>query len=142
MYVKSAILILTTIVTSRCAIAQSDSAMVFTVSKLVNDTSLIYTFAEKMPEYPGGDAELMRYIRSTIQYPQMEKDNHISGKVIIRFVIEKDGTVSNTTVTKSASPGIDREVMRVLKTLRFTPAIQQSKPVRVYYNLPMYIDFK
>lgn len=122
--------------------AQSDSTVVFSVSKASSDTSLIFTFAEKMPEYPGGDAELMRYIRSTMQYPQMEKDNHISGKVIIRFVIEKDGTVSNTTVVKSASPGIDREVMRVLKTMRFSPAMQQGKPVRVYYNLPMYVDIK
>lgn len=122
--------------------AQSDSTVKFSISKPSGDTSLIYTFAEKMPEYPGGDAELMKYIRSSMKYPQMEKDNHISGKVVIRFVVEADGTVRNTMVVKSASPSIDKEVMRVLKTLRFAPAVQQGKPVRVYYNLPIYIDFK
>ncbi len=100
----------------------------------------IYTFVEEMPKYIGEDGALIKFIKDNLRYPQMEKDNHIQGKVLVRFVIEPDGAIIEAKVVKRVSMGLDKEAMRIAKLLKFTPGKQQGKPVRVYYNLP--IEFK
>ena len=113
----------------------------FTVAKqTAKDTTakLVYTFVEQNPEFMGGDAELIKYIQKNLQYPQMERDNNIQGKVLLRFVILEDGTPSDIKIIRPVSPGLDKEAIRLVKNLpKFVPGRQQGKPVRVYFNLPI-----
>jgi len=98
----------------------------------------IFTIVEQPAEFPGGDGELMKFLQKNIQYPQMERDNDISGKVLLRFVVMEDGSVADVTVLRGTSPGLDKEAVRVVKTLpKFKPGRQQGKAVRVYFNLPV-----
>lgn len=120
--------------------AQTDTTAdaTFTVEKPVTE-ALVFTFVEQNPEYPGGDGELIKFISKNLRYPQMEKDNKIQGKVLVRFVVMEDGSVNDVTVMRSVSPGLDKEAVRVVKLLKgFTPGKQQGKPVRVYFNFPVY----
>ena len=98
----------------------------------------VFTFVEQNPEFPGGDRELIRFLQNTISYPQYERDRGIDGKVLTRFVVMEDGTVGDINVIKSVSPGLDKEAVRVISMFpRFKPGMQQGKPVRVYFNLPV-----
>jgi protein TonB len=98
----------------------------------------VFQFVEQMPEFPGGDVELMKFIQKNVQYPQMERDNDIQGRVILKFVVMEDGGVSDVSVARSVSPGLDKEAVRVVKMLpKFKPGKQQGKAVRVYYSLPV-----
>lgn len=98
----------------------------------------VFTFVEQMPEFPGGDAELIKFLQKNIVYPQMERDNDIQGKVLIRFVVGEDGSVSDVSVVRGVSSGLDKEAQRVVKMLpKFKPGKQQGKAVKVYYNLPV-----
>lgn len=102
------------------------------------DSAGVYTFVEQNPEFPGGDRELIKLTTPTLNYPQMERDNHIEGTVLVRFVITEDGTITNPTVTKRVSPGLDKEALRIVKNLpRFVPGRQNGKPVKTYFNLPV-----
>lgn len=105
------------------------------------DSAGVYTFVEHMPEFPGGDDELMKFIKNKLRYPKMELDNHIEGKVIVRFVIDEEGSVQNPIVTQKVSLGLDKEALRIVRSLpKFIPGKQQGKPVKTYYNVP--ITFK
>jgi periplasmic protein TonB len=102
------------------------------------DTNKLYTFVEKNPEFPGGDKMMIDLIQSKIQYPQMEKDNHIEGKVFVSFVIDTNGAVSDVKVTKKLSPGLDKEAVRVVKQLPdFIPGYHRGKPARVQLMVPV-----
>ncbi len=100
---------------------------------------------EKMPAFPGGDDALLAYISNHIQYPQQALDNNIQGKVIVAFVIGKDGHVSDVSVKKGIKNdlGLNAEAMRVVKTLpAFAPGMQNGKPVRVTYTVPITFRIK
>lgn len=98
----------------------------------------VFTFVEQNPEFPGGDGELIKFLQKNISYPQMERDNDIQGKVLLRFVVMEDGSVADVNVMRGVSPGLDKEAVRVVKMLpKFKPGRQQGKPVRVYFNLPV-----
>ncbi len=100
--------------------------------------SKVFTFVEQMPEFPGGEAALVKFLQQNIQYPQMERDNDIQGRVFMRFVVMEDGRVDSVKVMRPISPGLDKEATRVLKLMpNFIPGKQQGKPVRVYYTLPI-----
>lgn len=109
-----------------------------TSSNSNSDPAKVYTFVEQNPEFPGGDAELIHFLSQNITYPQMERDNDIQGKVLLRFVVMEDGSVDSVMVVRSVSPGLDKEAVRVVKLLpKFKPGKQQGKPVKVYFNLPI-----
>jgi protein TonB len=97
-----------------------------------------FTFVDVMPQFQGGDAALIKFLQQNIKYPAMERDNDIQGRVIVRFVIDEEGNVTDVETTRPVSPGLDREAQRVVKMLpKFTPGTQQGKAVKVYYNLPI-----
>ena len=97
----------------------------------------IYTQVEKMPEYPGGEVELLTFIARNLKYPPIE-DCGIQDKVIIRFVVEKTGEVSNVEVLKSLTKYCDIESVRVIKMLpKFIPGEHNGKKVAVYYKIPI-----
>jgi TonB family protein len=104
-----------------------------------DDQTMYYTVIESMPQFPGGESALLSFIQKNLtKLPITQCYNGIPGKVICRFVVEKDGSVSNITVIRSLDPACDKEAVRVLKLLpKFTPGKQNGQAVRVYYTLPV-----
>ena len=99
----------------------------------------VYQIVEKMPQYPGGDEAMMKYVADNIKYPQEAKDKEIAGRVFVGFVIEKDGSVSNVKVVRGIGGGCDEEAARVIKSMpKWIPGMQKGKPVRVNYMIPIY----
>ena len=96
------------------------------------------TGLETNAHFPGGEKGLMDYIRQQVNYPTYEKSQNISGKLYIRFTVEGDGKVTNVTVIKNISPGIDHEGIRVIKMMPlWEPATKGNLPVRQWYNIPI-----
>jgi TonB family protein len=97
-----------------------------------------FVVVQKMPDYPGGDVELLNFIKNNIRYPEKAKADGIEGKVIIRFIINPDGGVEGLTVLKSINPLLDAEALRVVSMLKgFTPGTQAGKAVYVNYQVPV-----
>ena len=97
-----------------------------------------FQVVEDMPEFPGGEAALLKYLRDHIKYPRICQENSIQGRVIVSFVVEKDGSVSTPEVMKSVNPSLDKEAVRVISSLpKFKPGKQRGKPVRVKYTVPV-----
>ena len=98
----------------------------------------IYTTVDVMPEFPGGQATLMKWLASNVRYPQMAQENGISGRVIVKLVVEKDGSVSDVTVIRGVDKDLDREAMRVVRAMpKWQPGKNNGQAVRCYYNLPV-----
>jgi len=98
----------------------------------------IFTVVENDPEFPGGMEALYKYLRSNIKYPQLARDNNITGKVYVTFVVEKDGSIANPRVLKDIGGGCGAEAIRVVKAMpKWTPGKQRGKAVRVQFNLPV-----
>lgn len=103
----------------------------------------IVDFAEIMPEYPGGTAALMKYLASSIKYPTISQEIGSQGKVIVQFVVDKDGSISNPIVLKGVDPHIDKEALRVVMSMKkWNPGRQRGAPVRVKYTLPVHFQLK
>jgi len=121
--------------------AQTDTFAVAKPEAKEKTETPVFSLVEQPAEFPDGDVEFLKFIQRTIQYPQMERDNNIQGKVLLRFVILEDGSIENIVVARGVSPGLDKEAVRVVKLLpKFKPAKQRGKPVKVYFNLP--VSFK
>ena len=98
----------------------------------------IHDTAEQMPSYPGGSGGLMSFISSHLKYPLVAEENGIQGRVIVSFVVEKDGSISNVKIAKGVDPSLDREAMRVINSMpRWTPGKIKGQPVRVKYTVPV-----
>lgn len=98
----------------------------------------IFQVVEEMPSFPGGMGELMKFLGNNIKYPAVAQENGIQGRVIIQFVVEKDGSVANPVVVKGVDPALDKEALRVVKSMpNWTPGKQRGKAVRVKYTVPV-----
>lgn len=103
----------------------------------------IYRSVEQMPRFPGGEAALMKYINSHINYPTAAAMNKIEGNVIVQFVVKKDGSIGEVKVVRSVEKNLDREAVRVIKSLpKFTPGRQNGEAVNVWYTLPVPFKLK
>ena len=101
----------------------------------------IFRSVEQMPQFPGGDAALLKFLSSHINYPPMAAENNVQGKVILQFVVEKDGHIGEVVIARSVDKDLDKEATRVVKSLpKFTPGRQNGHPVSVWYTLP--VQFK
>jgi len=101
------------------------------------ESDVLVEAPEKMPEFPGGEKLMMTYIGRTVKYPEEAKENGIGGRVYLSFVVERDGSLSDIRVLRSAHPLLDREAIRVVKTMpKWTPGEQNGEPRRVKYTLP------
>lgn len=97
-----------------------------------------FTSVEQMPQYPGGDAELMRFIGGNLKYPTIAIENGIEGRVVIRFVVTVDGSISDVQIVKKLDPSCDKEAVRVVKMMpKWVPGKQNGRNVPVYYTLPV-----
>jgi periplasmic protein TonB len=98
----------------------------------------IFTFVEQMPEFPGGVQEMYKYLAKNIRYPAIARENNITGRVIVRFVVAEDGRVSNVEVVKGIGGGCDEEARRVIAGMPSWKAGKQNgRPVKVYYTMPV-----
>ena len=98
----------------------------------------VFRAVEQMPQFPGGDAELMKFLRDNIVYPAMAQENNVQGKVIVQFVVTKTGDIGEVKVVKSVDRDLDNEAIRVCKKLpKFIPGKQNGQPVNVWYTLPV-----
>ena len=98
----------------------------------------VFTVVEQMPSFPGGDAALMSYLANNIHYPTVAAKNGVQGRVVVGFVVERDGSITDVSVLRGVDPSLDREAMRVLKSMpRWTPGKQNGSAVRVKYQVPV-----
>lgn len=98
----------------------------------------IFEVVEQMPAFPGGDAALMKYLQENTHYPTIAAESGVQGRVVIGFVVEKDGSITDVTVIKSQDPSLDREATRVVKSMpRWIPGKQNGSAVRVKYQVPV-----
>ena len=101
----------------------------------------IFKSVEQMPQFPGGEAALMKFLASHINYPPMAAENNVQGRVVVQFVVAKTGKVGEVKVVRNVDKDLDREAIRVCQALpKFTPGRQNGRPVSVWYTLP--IQFK
>ena len=102
------------------------------------DEQEIFQVVEQDPEFPGGIEALMKYLQQNIKYPQLARENNITGRVYVTFVVEKDGSVTGVRVLRDIGGGCGQEAIRVVKSMpKWTPGKQRGKNVRVQYNLPV-----
>ena len=112
------------------------SFMTSTAQTKKND--MVFDVVEVMPQYPGGQIEMLKYIMENIKYPEQAMKEGIQGRVTVRFIVEKDGSISNVKPVLSVHPLLDKEAVRVVKSMpKWSPGKQNGKPVRVRFNVPV-----
>lgn len=101
-------------------------------------TNKVFDVVEVMPSFPGGNGALMSYLSSNVKYPVVAQENGVQGRVIVSFVVERDGSISDVKVVRSVDPSLDREAARVVKSMpKWNPGKQNGSAVRVKYNVPV-----
>ena len=101
-------------------------------------TEEIFMVVEEQPEYPGGQAAMMRFLSDNIRYPVIAQENGIQGRVICNFVVERDGSITDVQVVRGVDPSLDREAVRVIQQMpRWSPGKQRGQAVRVRFTLPV-----
>ena len=98
----------------------------------------VYTVVDKMPSFPGGEEAMLEYIAAHLEYPAASPGQGVQGLVMLRFVVEADGSVGKVQVLKKLDPNCDREAERVVRSLpKFTPGVQDGRAVAVWYTIPI-----
>ena len=112
------------------------SFMTSTAQTKKND--MVFDVVEVMPQFPGGQIAMLKYIMENIKYPEQAMKEGIQGRVAVRFIVEKDGSISDVKPILSVHPLLNKEAVRVVKSMpKWTPGKQNGKPVRVRFNLPV-----
>ena len=107
-------------------------------TKKADASNKVYEVVEQMPTFPGGDAALMKYLAENIKYPVSAQKAKEQGRVVVQFIVEKDGAVTSVKTVRSVTPALDAEAVRVIKAMpKWTPGRQGGQPVRVNYNVPV-----
>lgn len=98
----------------------------------------IFVAVEQQAEFPGGQAALMKWLSQNVRYPETAQQNDVQGRVIVKFVVEKDGSIGVATILKGVDKDLDREALRVVKKMpRWQPGKNNGVAVRSYFNLPV-----
>ncbi len=98
----------------------------------------VFDVVEQMPEFPGGQGALFEYLSKNIKYPVVAEENGIQGRVIVTFVVERDGSITDVKVVKSVDPSLDKEAQRVVRTMpKWIPGKQNGSAVRVKFTVPV-----
>lgn len=104
----------------------------------ITDDSDVFLSVEQSAEFPGGSAALMKYLSNNIKYPEAAKAKDIQGRVLVKFIIEEDGSITSPVIAKGVDPDLDSEAIRVVKRMpRWQPGKNGGQPVRSYYFLPI-----
>ena len=98
----------------------------------------IFQVVEEMPEFPGGMGECMKFLSKNIKYPTISQENGVQGRVIVQFVVNRDGSIVDPVVVRGVDPYLDKEALRVISTMpKWKPGKQRGKAVRVKYTVPV-----
>lgn len=115
---------------------ESDEAVEIEIEE--EDDEEFFMVVENMPEFPGGDLGLMKYIQKNVKYPAIAKEYNITGKVYVSFIVDKKGSVTNVKIVRGVDKNLDAEAMRVVKSLpKYKPGKQRGKSVRVMFTIPI-----
>lgn len=107
-------------------------------TKEADASNKVYEVVEQMPSFPGGDAAMMKYLAENIKYPVSAQKAKEQGRVVVQFIVEKDGAETGVKTVRSVTPVLDAEAVRVIKAMpKWTPGRQGGQPVRVKYNVPV-----
>ena len=147
--------------TTRCASLSSEGSTLFTTFTSVIEPSrsttkvtitrpctpfssattgylIFFDVVEEMPQFPGGPSALFEYLSKNIKYPVVAEENGVQGRVIVTFVVERDGSITDVKVVKSVDPSLDKEAQRVVKSMpHWIPGKQNGSAVRVKYTVPV-----
>ncbi len=111
------------------------------LTAMAQSTEKAYDVVEQMPEYPGGIPALIQFLQENLQYPELAMASRIEGRVLVAFIVEKDGSISDIHTVRSVDPSLDKEAIRVVSIMpKWAPGYMNGKPVRVRFTLP--INFK
>ena len=103
----------------------------------------LYDQVEQMPEYPGGMPAMIDFLQTNLKYPEDAVKQKVSGRVMVMFVVETDGSLSNVRVARKVFPSLDAEAVRVVKTMpKWKPGKENGRPVRVNFTLPVVFTLK
>ena len=130
-------LVIESLTATQLILVDDNEKIIFTRDVPSVDTN-VYENADVMPSYPGGSNGLMQYIAKNLKYPLVCEENGIQGRVVVSFVVEKDGSVADVNVTKSVNPALDKEAKRLVNSMpKWSPGKIDGKPVRVKYSIPI-----
>lgn len=119
----------------------ANSSAISPVAVDEQDNPLNFQVVERLPEFPGGMVEFMKWLTKNLRYPALARQQKIEGKVIVAFIINRDGTITGQKVVKSVSPELDREALRVLRMMpKWKPGEEKGEPCRTYFSIP--VNFK
>ncbi len=103
----------------------------------------VYDVVEKMPQYPGGMVALFEFLEKNLKYPADAQKQKVEGRVIVSFIVETDGSISDINIVRKVFPSLDEEAVRLLGMMpRWSPGLQNGKPVRVKYAIPITYSLK
>ena len=103
----------------------------------------VYDMVEQMPEFPGGMPAMIDFLQANLKYPEDAIKQNVGGRVLVMFVVEPDGSLSNVGVARKVFPSLDAEAIRVVKTMpKWKPGKEKGKPVRVNFTLPVVFSRK
>lgn len=98
----------------------------------------VFDVVEQMPSFPGGPSALMEWLSNNVKYPVVAQENGVQGRVVVSFVVERDGSITDVKVVRGVDPSLDREASRVVRAMpRWIPGKQNGSAVRVKYNVPV-----
>jgi len=115
-----------------------DVAPVIQTEEEEEEEAQVFFIVEEMPEFPGGELALRKFIAQSIKYPVIAQENGIQGKVYVNFVVDKDGSVTSSKIARGVDPSLDKEALRVVNSLpKWKPGKQRGKAVKVSYTVPI-----
>lgn len=107
-------------------------------ARLMDDRPLDFRVVESLPQFPGGAVEFMKWLTRNLRYPLAAERQKIEGRVVVQFIVERDGAISGLKVARAAHPYLDREAMRVLRTMpKWQPGMQNDRPCRTMVSIPV-----
>jgi len=140
LFVVSALILLVIVIAPARANAQNKKVKKAQTRKDTTTDDKAYDVCEQMPIFEGGDAALLKYLRENLKYPDKTKDRGVQGRLVIGFIVEKDGSLTDVKVLRLVDIDLDAEVLRLVKGMpKWIPGRQNGKRVRVRYLLPIHI---
>ena len=134
----SALVLLVVVFAPARANAQDKKEKTTQTQKDTTTDDKVYEVCEQMPTYKGGDVALLKYLTDSVKYPELAKKHGVQGRVIIGFIVEKDGSLTDVKVLRAVDRALDAEALRVVKGMpKWIPGSQNGQHVRVKYNVPV-----
>ena len=140
LFVVSALILLVIVIAPVRANAQDKKGKTTQTRKDTATDDKVYEMCEQMPIFEGGDAALLKYLRENLKYPDNTKDRGVQGRLVIGFIVEKDGSLTDVKVLRPVDIDLDAEVLRLVKGMpKWIPGRHNGQRVRVRYLLPIHI---